>query len=68
MYVIEGTPPFVRARGSNGKEVLVPYYPNPDFVGREALLEQFQATLALYKSPLERENRRLALSGLGGIG
>jgi hypothetical protein len=42
----------------------VPYHPNPYFTGRDLLLAEIHARL----TPPDVESRRVALTGLGGIG
>lgn len=54
-------------RYSNG-QVIVPYERNADFVGRESVLQKLKAKFELEKPPLDRQCRKTALSGLGGIG
>jgi hypothetical protein len=50
--------------GASEPLFMVPYFRNPDFVGRKDTLDQLQVLF----SPNGDDQRRAALCGLGGIG
>jgi hypothetical protein len=50
--------------GASESLFVVPFFENPDFVGREDTLDQLENLL----SPKGDDQRRAALWGLGGIG